>query len=118
MPFNNRRSMISIIFLFFALSCSPMKGCVESEFVLAPESRLPKWFSIPAGKTRADIKVTMTYYIGLSGRTATFKLLDVQDNKIAEVDGSQKGNEPQELKHPPAGFPPGYPSYEIITVNG
>jgi hypothetical protein len=29
-----------------------------------------------------------------------------------------KGLEPLQLKHPPPGFPPGYPSYEIITVNG
>jgi hypothetical protein len=29
-----------------------------------------------------------------------------------------KGSEPLYLKHPPLGFPAGYPSYEIITVNG
>jgi hypothetical protein len=29
-----------------------------------------------------------------------------------------KGSERFQLKHPPPGFPPGYPSYELITVNG
>jgi hypothetical protein len=32
--------------------------------------------------------------------------------------GKVKDGGPFELKHPPQGFPPGYPTYEVITVNG
>ncbi len=60
----------------------------------------------------------MDYYIDAE-RAATFKLFDLKRNKtIAEVNGTQVGTQPLKLKHPPAGFPEGYPSYEIITVKG
>jgi hypothetical protein len=60
----------------------------------------------------------MNYYVKSSGRTSTFILLDSKKQKLAEAKGTQKGLEPLRLKNPPPGFPPGYPSYEIVTVNG
>ena len=60
----------------------------------------------------------MCYYINQNGRTATFVFRGPHNGKLAEVAGTQKGLEPLTLKQPPAGFPPGYPSYEIITVGG
>ncbi len=60
----------------------------------------------------------MNYYITSSGRTSKFILLDAKKNKLAEVNGTQKGLEPLKLKNPRPGFPPGYPSYEIVTANG
>ena len=93
-------------------------GCSEANFDLAPESRLPKWFKLPSGMSRADVTVTMDYYIPPWGRMAVFTIFDKQGHKIAKVTGKQKGYSPNELKNPPPGFPPGYPSYEIITVEG
>jgi hypothetical protein len=60
----------------------------------------------------------MNYYIKSSGRTSTFLLRDAKKQKIAEVSGTEKGHEPLKLKNPSPGFPPGYPTYEVITVNG
>ena len=60
----------------------------------------------------------MNYYVKASGRTSTFMLKDTKKRKLAEMTGTQKGLEPLKLKHPRPGFPPGYPAYEIITVNG
>ena len=98
-----------------------LHGCgqlPESTFELARESRLPKWFTLPVGKTRSEVSVTMTYYIGTSGRKSKLLLLDEKKQKINEVSGTQVGPEPLKLKKPRSGFPAGYPFYEIITVNG
>jgi len=102
-------------------ACLLLLGCEyfpESSFELARESRLPKWFTLPPGTSRAEVSVTMNYYVKMSGRTATFILTDAKKNKLKKLSGTQKGLEPLQLKKPPPGFPAGYPSYEIITVNG
>ena len=105
--------------LLCAISGSALTGCQyfpESTFELASESRLPKWFTPPPGLTRADVSVTMSYYIKPWGRSATFILRE--GKRQTKVDGKEKGLEPLRLKNPPQGFPSGYPSYEVITVNG
>ncbi len=102
-----------------AFSGFSMIGCQyfpESTFELASESRLPKWFSPPPGLRRADVSITMNYYVKPWGRSATFVLHNGKTR--AKADGKLKGNEPLQLKNPPQGFPSGYPSYEVITVNG
>ena len=90
----------------------------ESTFELASESRLPKWITLPPGLTRADVSITMSYYIMPWGSSATFTVQDTKGQTLKKVDGKVKGLEPLELNHPPPGFPPGYPAYEIITVKG
>ena len=40
----------------------------ESTFQLANESRLPKWITLPPGLTRADVSITMCYYVKPWGR--------------------------------------------------
>ena len=90
----------------------------ESTFELASESRLPKWITLLPGLTRADVSIKMSYYVKPWGRSATFILQDTKGKIRAKIDGKEKGSEPFQLKHPPPGFPPGYPSYEVITVNG
>lgn len=90
----------------------------ESTFELASESRLPKWITLPPGLTRADVSIKMSYYVRPWGRSATFILRDPKGQIRTKVDGKVKGVEPLQLKHPRSGFPPGYPAYEVITVNG
>ncbi len=104
--------------VFCLLSLLGCEFFPESTFDLAPESRLPKWFLLPPGLKREEVTVTMSYYVKPSGRTATFTLSSSKNKKVAEVHGTQKGLQPIELKKPPSGYPPGYPSYEIITVMG
>jgi len=58
----------------------------------------------------------MYYHVKPWGRSATFIMQD--GKRQTRVDGKVKGTEPFQLKNPPPGFPSGYPSYEIITVNG
>jgi hypothetical protein len=107
-------------FLFFVVAVAITglameKACEwfpESTFQLASESRLPKWITLPAGLTRADVSLTMSYYTKPWpwGWDTTFILKDAKGQVLTKVYGKDK--------HPPPGFPPGYPGYEIITVNG
>jgi hypothetical protein len=98
-------------------ACQFLIGCSESKFDLAPESRIPKWFKLPQGKSRADVNITMDYYVMPWGRRAEFKMCDKNGIKIAEVTGSQKGYEPIKLQNRNSELPEGYPSYEIITAD-
>jgi hypothetical protein len=104
------RRIDKTLLLFVALSISALAivGCEyfpESTFQLASESRLPKWITLPPGLTRADVSIT-------------FILQDKNGRTLTKIAGKDKGTEPLQLKNPPRGFPPGYPAYEVVTVNG
>ena len=60
----------------------------------------------------------MDYYLWALGRTATFRLYDSHNQQRVKVSGSMRGDRPLTLKNPPPGFPPGYPSYSVITIDG
>jgi hypothetical protein len=90
----------------------------ESTFELSSQSRLPKWIILPPELTRADVSITMTYYIWPWDSSATFILQDTKGKIRTKVNCKMKGSEPLQLIHPPPGFPPGYPAYEVITANG
>lgn len=96
-------------------------GCAEANFALAPESRLPAWFTIPAGLSRADVTVSMQYYVLPSGRSATFKLWDAHGHKLAQISTSLSDLEPYTFgpRTPAGGVDErSYPLYEIVTANG
>ena len=57
----------------------------ESTFELASESRLPKWITLPPGMTRADVSLTMSYYVWLWGRSATFILRNKKGQVLEKV---------------------------------
>lgn len=43
--------------------CSPVRGFLESEFTLAPESRLPSWYpNLPEGVQRDQVVITLQYW--------------------------------------------------------
>jgi hypothetical protein len=110
------------LLLFVVLTIAGLEiGCEwlpESTFQLASESRLPKSLPLPPGLTRADASITMSYYVMPWGRDTEFILQDAKGQVRAKVRGKMRGLGPSQLKHPPQGFPSGYPSYEVITVNG
>jgi hypothetical protein len=116
------RRIDKFLLLFAVLSIlGSTIGCEwfpESAFELARDSRLPKWIALPPGVARADASVTMSYYIKPWSSSATFILRDKKGQVLTKVNGKLNGSEPFQLKHPPPGFPPGYPAYEIVTVNG
>ena len=58
---NSKEHRVWILLLLFIIQFA--LGCPEANFDLAPDSRLPKWFKLPPGLSRADVTVTMDYYI-------------------------------------------------------
>ncbi len=104
-----------------ATLASTITGCEyfpEATFRLANESRLPKWFAIPPGLARADVSITLNYYVTPRGRTATFVLQNSKGTVLKKLHGSDSCDRPFKLKNPPQGSPSGYPAYELVTVNG
>jgi hypothetical protein len=116
------RRIDKFLLFFVALTIAGSAiGCEwfpESTFEIASESRLPKWISLPPGLVRADVSITMSYYVKPWGRSATFMLKEKNGQILTKANAKVKGSQPLYLKHPPLGFPPGYPSYEVITLNG
>jgi hypothetical protein len=107
-----------VLALTFTVSATGCQWFPESTFQLARESRLPKWFALPSGLPRANVSVEMSYYTKPWGSSATFKLKNERGQTLERFEGKCKGSEPFRLKHQPSGFPPGYPAYEVITING
>ncbi|HEY7292785.1 MAG TPA: hypothetical protein VH583_23305 [Vicinamibacterales bacterium] len=100
-------------FLVFFLAAISEIACAESNFELAGESRLPRWFAIPVGLSRQDVTVSLRYYAWPpTTGSATFKLWDSHGRKLAERSAPLTGHGPRTLGPDP------YPSYEVITYNG
>jgi len=116
------KRMSGVLLLCAALTfVGPTLACgwfPESTFELASESRLPKWITLPSGLTRADASLSMSYYVWPWGRRATFVLRDAKGKILTKISGKVRGSGPSQLKESRPGFPVGYPSYEVITVNG
>jgi hypothetical protein len=91
-----------LLIVAISVSCCAISGCVESDFTLANESRLPRGILIPPGLTRKDVSVTLSYYASLRGPNVKFILTDRKWKKLAEV----KGNS----------LP--YPQDNIVVING
>ncbi len=70
-------------------SCA-ITGCVESNFALAKESKLPRSMTLPPGLSRTDVSVTLNLYAPLLGPDATFVLTDRKGKRLAEVKGKTK----------------------------
>jgi hypothetical protein len=112
-----KRHLVAGILL--ALVCFTTGGCLlESTFNLASESRLPKWVTLPAGVTRADVSFTVSYYTTLWGGSAQFILQGKNKKTIEKENGKVRCEKPFQLRNPPQGAPSGYPNYEAVTVNG
>jgi hypothetical protein len=98
-----------------------MSGCAESKFVLAPDSRVPKWFAVPPDVSRKDVTVTMAFYDLPTGKSVTFKLWDTAGRKLAQVSASVSPDNPHAFgpPSPHGGVDEGsYPLYAVVTANG
>lgn len=108
-----------LLLVALCISSCAITGCLESSFQLARESRLPKWIALPPGLTRTDVSVTLNYYTPTPlGNDAKFILKDRNGKKLAVINGKVRNLYPLELVNPPQGFDLGYPSYEVVDVNG
>jgi hypothetical protein len=114
-----RRVKFGVLIVLLCAACNPAHGCAESDFDLAPESRLPKWFTLAPEQSRSGATVKMTYYIGLlGGSTARFVLRDHNGRQLAEVEGRIRDSQPQTLVPDPGTGSLPYPNYAIVTIDG
>jgi hypothetical protein len=94
---------------------------VESEFTLAPESRLPKWFSVPSGYSRSDLTVKLTYYAPLLPvDDTTLELSNRNGQKFSVITGQRCWHpETNKKRNQYGGFDSNsYPHYVYVKVNG
>lgn len=60
------KRIIPLLLVLLLTSCSPVRGFLESEFNLSPDSRLPAWYpKLPDGYSKADVTIRMQYYAPL-----------------------------------------------------
>ena len=106
-----------IYILLIALTACSSRGCVESEFHLAKDSKLPVWFQIPDGMNRQDLDVSLTYY---TTGPADITLLDIREGKskpIIKIKGEYK-HHPEYWTWAQKDWPKrSQPGYVVITVN-
>lgn len=109
------------ILLLSILSCAPLFGAVEARFTLAPDSRLPKWFSLPAGVDRSGISVQLTYLTpAKEADDAVLEMRDRQGQLLGSVRGTACWHPAMEKKkNQYGGFEPdSYPHYRYIKSQG
>jgi hypothetical protein len=90
----------------------------ESTFVLADESRLPKWISIPPGETRAGTTLAMSYYIEPWGSNAVFTLRRGNKQILEKVSAKVACEIPFRLASSPRQTDSNYPMFEAVSVDG
>jgi hypothetical protein len=111
-----------LVVILLLASCNPIRGCVESQFTLAQDSRLPKWFSVPAGYSRNDVTVELTYYVPpFPVDDAVMELLGPNGKILAKITGEVCWHPVMDKKRNKyGGFDPNdhSPAYVYIQVNG
>jgi len=107
-----------IYVLLITLTACSNRGCVESKFHLAEDSRLPVWFQVPDGISRKDMDVTLTYY---TSGPADIDLVDIRDGKskrLIRVKG-EHWNHPEYWKWAKQDWPKrSHPHFVVFKVNG
>jgi hypothetical protein len=92
---------------------------VESRFRLANESRLPKWFRMPAGYSRQDVRVVLTFYTHPISEDKVIAVLygpPPENKQLDENIGTRRVHPITQREHEKGQFAV-HPSYLIITVN-
>lgn len=109
--------LLGVILTVLGISITGCKYFPEASFALSSESRLPKWIVLSPGLSRADVSVTMNYYVTPWGRSAQFLVRDQHNQVINKQNGKLICAEPFQLQKSLQGIPSDYPAYEAITVN-
>ncbi len=111
----NTKRLISPLLLIVVFAACSLN--VESKFTLAPESRLPKWFSLPPGKLKNEVTVNLTYF---TGGDALFELLDASGKVLSKEKGRVCWHpETDKKRNKQGGFDPNLePTYTYVRING
>ena len=96
--------------------CDPRYGMIESNFQLAQESRLPKWFQIPSNYSRNDVTMSITTYSTASGKIVA-KMVVRGPRPEHKVLSEKIGTKRMHPLSQQLGYDK-YPLYSIISVDG
>jgi len=103
-------------FMMILIVGSILSSChLQTEFELASESRLPRWFTLPSNYSRGDLTVTITYINYIPSHPKVKMVLYgpfPEHNKLIEKKGTVRWHPVSEGKYDV------YPNYSIITVDG
>jgi len=111
-----RKVAVIIMFTIVSLGCDPQYGMIDSNFRLAQESRLPKWFQIPSNYSRNDLTMDITFYTHPSGKIIVKMVVrgpGPERKVLSEKIGSERRHPLTEQQSYTE-----YPHYSIITVDG
>ncbi len=109
----------ALVLLVLLTACNSVRGCAESEFTLAAQSRVPRWFSLPTGVPRSEVTVVLVYYTApimgppMAEVTLRSSRGETLNKVVATLSGEPQGLEPQSGSNR---IP--YPIYEVLTANG
>jgi hypothetical protein len=106
--------------VLFLSSCNPVRGFLESEFILSPESPLPAWYPVlPEGISRKDITIRIKCYSPLFPVNNTVFIVEHGWwRTLYTASGNMEYHKKYwawAQKNWPARA---YPSYSTISVNG
>jgi hypothetical protein len=106
----------SLLLILLLAGCSPIRGCVESNFTLEPNSRPPIWFAEARGKDR-EVSVELTYW---TNGDAVFELKGRFGNTIRKMSADSCWHpETRYTQNPDRSFtPPDGPEYVIVKAEG
>ncbi len=76
------------------------------------------WFTLSPGLARADVSVTMDYYITSTGRSAVFVLHGKERRVLGEFTGTLRGLSPMSLKEQTPSDNAASSSFEVVDVHG
>ena len=112
------RGMVGTLLMGTFLLLTGCEPSPESTFQLAPDSRLPKWFSMPPNLTRPQVTAELNYYVTSVGTTVTVTFFGPQHKVLEEVKGVRAGDAPRQVSEVKPGSSRDYPMYAVITANG
>ena len=102
-------------------ACNPMYGFIESEFELAADSRLPRWFVVPSGYTRESLGMTITLYFRPFLRYVDKMIiydLGPGHKELLKKVGTERWHPCTERQFEEKKTGAVYPNYSIVTVDG
>lgn len=112
------RAFLTLLFVTVAIVPGGCGMLPESSFSLSPESRLPKWYTLPGGLSRQQIQLRLDYLAAPGGRTAKFTVLGPTGAILAAEEGRLLLAGPWSKRGTSASEKPEYPLYELVEVRG
>lgn len=113
----SRRLRAALLLTCLVAACHPTRGCSESQFHLAADSRLPSWLDLPAGIGRSGIDVELWYWTPIADvDDVTVYVKDRNGRSLTNLTG-------RSCWHPATHWPDGGPvapdpHYVILVVGG